>query len=1081
MIDRLLTLSVRHKHLVFLFTAAACAWGVWSILRMPVDAMPDLGDTQVIIYSKWDRSPDIIEDQVTRPIVTTLRGAPRVRTVRGISDFGYSYVYMIFEDGTDPYWARSRTLEYLSSVIAQLPEGVKTELGPDASGLGWVYQYVLLDDSGTHSLAELRSYQDWYLKPYLSSVAGVSEVATVGGFVTQYQVNVDPNRLQALKIPLSAVTAAVRSANKQTGARLMELGGAEYMIRGQGYLRSAKDLEEVVLENVNGVPVRIADVASVTMGPELRRGSAEYDGHGEAVSGIIIMREGANALDVIGRVKDRIASLQHEMPTGVRVVPVYDRSTLIHSAISNSRATLFGVILTVSIIILVFLWHFPSSVIPLITIPVTVLLTFIPLSLCGVSINILTLAGIALACGEFVDAAIIVVEQSYKKLEAAEGKHLDRRAVVFEAIREVTGPTFFTLLVIAVSFFPLLVLDGETGKLFRPLVLAKSFGLLCAALLALTLDPALRILLVRSGNDSSGSRLHHAMNWLLGGPIRREDRHPITGPLIRMYEPIVRWVTGHRFIVIGSACLLLALTIPAAMHLKSELMPTVEEGSLLYMPSTAPGISLTESRHLLELTDRILKTFPEVDHVLGKSGRADTATDPAPLSMLETVIILNPRSEWPRTSTWYSDWAPEWLASLCRHITPDHISDEELVAQMNAALKIPGLSNSWTMPIRGRIEMLSTGIRSPIGLKVQGPDLQKIQQLGTDISTAIAAMPETRSVYAERTADGYFLDIEWNRVALAQYGLSIETAQDALSSAVGGENVTTLLKGREKYPINVRYLRDFRSNLDVIREVLIPVSGDVQVPLYKLADVRLTNGPSMIRDEDGIPTGYVIIDTVGSNTADYVRAAQKQLAGVALPPGYMVSWSGQYEAIEHAKKKLELAVPVTIVVILILLYLNTRSLIKTLIITLAVPFSTIGAIWFLYLLNYNMSIAVWVGIVALLGIDAETGVFMLLYLELAYKKALRARAAMSAVELTNAIVEGAARRLRPKLMTFAVITIGLAPIMWSNGTGSAIMKRIAAPMLGGVITSFLLELLVYPAIYSLWRMRSVTPEPQSDC
>lgn len=1073
MIDRLIAFSARNKAFIFLLVAAACAWGAWSMLHMPADAMPDLGDTQVIVFSRWDRSPDIVEDQVTNPIVTALTGAPRVRSVRGVSDFGYSYVYVIFDEGTDLYWARSRTLEYLSAVTSRLPEGVRTEIGPDASGLGWILQYVLVDDSGTHSLAELRSYQDWYLKSYLKKVPGVAEIATVGGFVQQYQVNVDPDRLRSYNIPISKVAEAVRATNQETGARLLEYGGAEYMIRGQGYVRSTADLEETVLASQNGTPIRIKDVGHAVLGPDIRRGTSDLDGRGEAVSGIVIMRQGSNALDVIARVKARLHEIAPGMPSGVRVVPIYDRSDLIHRAISNSRRTLIEVVITVVVVILIFLWHFPSAVIPMVTIPVAVLVTFIPLYFLGVSINILSLAGIALACGELVDAAIVVVEQTYKKLEQHQrmGEAFSYEAVILEAVREVAAPTFFALLVIAVAFLPVLVLEGQEGKLFRPLVYAKSFALFGAAILALTLDPALRLLLVRKSSRGDEPGLFPRLrNWLLGGPLRREDEHPVMGPLMRLYDPVLRWTLRWKWQVIGGAAVLVLLTIPVALSLGSELMPRVEEGSLLYMPSTMPGISIAEAQKLLGVTDRILKSFPEVDRVLGKAGRADSATDPAPLSMLETIVVLKPQSQWRRRDVWYSSWAPEWMRPMLRPITSDHISEEQLVAEMNDALSIPGVSNSWTMPIRGRIEMLTTGIRTPVGLKIQGNDLNQIQQIGHQVESILGSVPGTRSVFAERTGEGYFLDVSWDRAALAQNGLSMEDAQNALATAVGGENVSTVIDGRARYPIDVRYMRDFRSDLDALSKVLVPISGEKQIPLGELATIRTHTGPAMIRDEDGVLTGYVFVDTGSMATGDYVGNARKMLdAQLKVPAGYVVSWSGQYESAQRVRARLMVVVPVTIAVILLLLYASTRSAVKTMIVILAVPFSAVGAIWLVYLLGYNMNVAVWVGLIALLGVDAETGVFMLLYLDLAYERARRTHGRLTRDELVEAVVEGAAKRLRPKFMTFATMSIGLAPILWSTGTGSAILKRIAAPMVGGIVTSFVLELLVYPAIYAIWR------------
>jgi Cu(I)/Ag(I) efflux system membrane protein CusA/SilA len=1084
MINRIIIASVRNKFLVFAFVAAACIWGTWSMMHLPLDATPDLSETQVIILSRWDRSPDIIEDQVTYPIISAMTGAPRVRTVRGISDFGFSYVYVIFDEGTDIYWARSRTLEYLSSVTARLPQGVKTEIGPDATGLGWVFQYVLKDESGKHSLAELRSYQDWYLKYYLKAVPGVAEVASLGGFTQQYQINVDPNRLRAYGIPISRVADAVRGGNSETGARLLEFGGAEYMIRGRGYVKSLSDIEQIVLANQDGTAVRIKDVGEVVLGPDLRRGAADLDGTGEVVSGIVIMRQGSNALDVIDKVKARLKEIEPGMPQGVRVVPVYDRSELIRRSISNARSTLIEVILTVVLIILIFLWHFPSAVIPVVTIPVAVLVSFIPLQYTGVSINIMSLAGIAIACGELVDAAIVVVEQTHKKLEIYErsGQPFRYEEVILEAVREVAGPTFFALLVIAVAFLPVLVLEGQEGKLFRPLAYTKNFAMLVAAVLALTLDPALRLLLVRrpATLGLERSRWQGFLGFLLGGKIRPEEKHPITGPLMRFYDPVVRWTLRWKTQVIAGALVLVALTIPVFWMLGSEFMPPLEEGSLLYMPTSMPGISIAEAQKVLQATDGILKSFPEVDHVLGKTGRADTATDPAPLSMLETVIVLKPHSEWRRERVWYSSWAPNWMLPVLRHITADHISEQELIAEMNAALKIPGLSNYWTAPIRGRIEMLTTGIRTPVGLKIQGSDVDRIQEVGRQVENALASVPGTRSVFAERTGDGFFLDVTWDRTALARYGLSVEDAQNTLATAVGGENVSTAIEGRERYPINVRYKRDFRSDLAALGKVLVPVGGDKQIPLSELATLRMLNGPAMIRNEDGLLTGYVFVDVVGRSPGDYVAQAQRELrTKLQLPAGYTVLWSGQYESAERVRQRLLLVVPVTIAIILFLLYCNTRSMVKTAIIILAVPFSAVGALWMVYLLGYNMSIAVWVGIIALLGIDAETGVFMLLYLDLAYEKAKREHLRFTRAYLYEAIVEGAAKRLRPKFMTFATMSVGLIPILWSTGTGSEIMKRIAAPMVGGIVTSFILELLVYPAIYAFWRERSLDPEAEN--
>jgi Cu(I)/Ag(I) efflux system membrane protein CusA/SilA len=1081
MINHIIAFSVRNKFLVFALIAAACLWGAWSMMHLPLDATPDLGETQVIVLSRWDRSPDIIEDQVTYPIISALTGAPRVKTVRGISDFGYSYVYVIFDEGTDIYWARSRTLEYLSGVMSGLPPDVKTEIGPDATSLGWIFQYVLTDPTGEHSLGELRSYQDWYMKYYLKAVPGVAEVASIGGFTEQYQVNVDPNRLKAYGIPISRVAQAVRESNRETGARLLEFGGAEYMIRGRGYLHSTADLEETVLAAVDGTPIRIKDVGKVLVGPDIRRGATDLNGTGEAVSGIVIMRDGGNALDVIGRVKARLKEIEPGLPHGVRIVSVYDRSQLIRRAIQGSSLTLIEVIFTVVVVILIFLWHLPSALVPVVTIPVTVLLTFIALHYAGVSINVMSLAGLAIACGELVDAAIVVVEQTHKKLEVYErsGLRFSHSDVVLEAVKEVAKPTFFALLVIAVAFLPVLALEGQEGKLFRPLAYTKNFAMLIAAVLAITLTPALSLLLAkrRPRPTLNGNGLSQFFNALMSGRIRPQEEHPITGPLMRLYDPVVRWTLRKKKLVIACAVLLVLLTIPIFLRLGSEFMPGLGEESLLYMPSTMPGISIAESQKLLRITDQIIKSFPEVDHVLGKTGRADTATDPAPLSMLETVIVLKPQSEWRKAQVWYSSWAPHWLLPALERITPDHLSEQQLVAAMNQAIKIPGLSNSWTMPIRGRIDMLTTGMRTPAGLKIQGSDVNELQKIGRQAEELLNTIPGTRNVFAERAGDGYYLDVSWDRQALARYGLSIEDGQNALSIAVGGENVSTVIDGRERHPINVRYLRDFRSDLDSLGKVLVSATGDKQIPLSELATIRRLSGPAMIRNEDGLLTAYVYIDVAGRPVGDYIGQAQRELRSrMRLPAGYSITWSGQYESEQRVRRRLMLIVPVTAAIVLFLLYCNTRSLAKTMIVILAVPFSAVGAIWIVYALGYNMSVAVWLGIIALLGIDAETGVFMLLYLDLAYEAARRAHSHLTRQLLYEAIVEGAAKRLRPKFMTFATMSVGLIPLLCSTGPSSEIMKRIAAPMVGGICTSFILELLVYPAIYALWRERTLQPE-----
>ena len=1075
MINRLIELSARNKFVVFLLTAVAVVAGVWAMHHMPLDAIPDLSETQVIVYSRWDRSPDIIEDQVTYPIVTAMRAAPKVRTVRGFSDFGYSYVYIIFEEGTDIYWARSRTLEYLSGALSRLPKGVETQLGPDATGLGWVFQYALVDETGKHSLAELRSLQDWYLRYHLQSVEGVAEVAPLGGFVRQYQVNVDPNKLQAYNIPIGKVVEAVRTGNSDAGGRLVEFSGAEYMVRGRGYAKTIDDIGGIVLlTSGNGVPVRVKDVGEVTLGPDLRRGVADLDGKGETASGIVVMRQGQNALQVIERVKAKLAEIEPGLPPGVRIVTAYDRSELILRSIENLKSTLVEELIVVSLVVLIFLWHIPSAIIPVVTIPIAIVISFIPMQAMGVTSNIMSLGGIAIAIGAMVDAAIVVVEQTHKKLEEWErtGRKEDYHDVVIGAVKEVGGPSFFALLVIAVSFLPVLTLEAQEGRLFKPLAYTKTLAMIVAAVLAITLDPAMRLLFTHMQNFSFKPRwLARGVNAVLVGKIHSEETHPLSRILIRIYEPICAWSLRWKWLVIGAAVAAVVITVPVYQRLGSEFMPPLDEGTLLYMPSTLPGISIAEAQRVLQVTDRIIAGFPEVERVLGKAGRAETSTDPAPLSMIETVITLKPQSQWRKVDTWYSSWAPDWAKSVFRRVTPDHISTEELTRLLDEALRVPGASNAWTMPVKGRIDMMTTGIRTPVGVKVHGADLQQIQQIGMELEQLLPQVPGTRSVFAERATGGYFLDFRWKREELARYGLSIDDAQMAVTNAIGGENVTTTVEGRERYPVNVRYMRDFRSDTTALGRVLISTQeGRTQIPIAQLADIRRVPGPSMYRDEDGLLTGYVFVDVSGRDIGGYVEEAQRLVkAHLKFPAGASIAWSGQYEAMERVKARLIVVVPLTLLLVVLLLYVNTKSVAKTLIILLAIPFSAVGAIWLVHLLNYNMSVGVWVGLIALLGVDAETGVFMLLYLDLAYEQARRENRLRSLGELQEAIRQGAVRRIRPKFMTVATMFLGLLPIMWSVGTGADVMKRIAAPMIGGIFTSFILELVVYPAIYEVWK------------
>ncbi len=1078
MIDRIIEFSAGHKFFVLALLGVFCALGWWSMHNTPLDAIPDLSDTQVIVYTKWDQGPDIIEDQVTYPIVTALLGAPKVHAVRGLSDYGTSYVYVIFEDGTDIYWARSRTLEYLSGVLSRLPPGVKTELGPDATGLGWVFQYALVDRSGKHNLAELRSLQDWFLRYRIQSVPGVAEVAPVGGFVRQYQINVDPNRLRAYNLTVQQVTESIRAGNRDVGGRLLEMAGVEYMIRGRGYAKSIEDLASIVLAvSANGVPIRVRDVASVTLGPDIRRGVADLDGEGDTAAGIVVMRQGENALKVIENVKARLEEIKPGLPAGVEIVTTYDRSELILRAIDNVRQTLIEELIVVALIILIFLWHLPSALVPMITLPVAFLISFIPIKTMGITSNIMSLGGIAIAIGELVDAAIVVVEQTHKKLEEWErnGRVGDYRKVVVEAVKEVGGPSFYSLLVIAVSFLPILALEAQEGRLFKPLAYTKNLAMIVAAFLAITLDPALRILFTHVGVFGFRPRwLARAATAVLIGKIHSEERHPISKILVRAYEPVCRFSLRYKYAVILGAVAVVGATYPAYRKLGSEFMPPLDEGSLLYMPTTIPGLSIGEAERLLQVQDRILRQFPEVERVFGKAGRAETSTDPAPLSMFETVILLKPKEQWRPKQTWYDGWAPRWLRPALGHITPAHISQSELIEELDSALRLPGVSNAWTMPIKARIDMLATGIRTPVGIKISGADPKVIERAGLEMERALRDVPGTRSVFSERAAGGYFLDVVWKRAELARFGLSIDDAQASVSSAIGGENLTTTVEGRERYPVNVRYARDFRQTRAALSNVLVPANGGLtHVPLRQLADIRFESGPAMYRNENGLLTGYVFVDVAGRDIGSYIDDARRKVRDtVKLPAGYSALWSGQFEAMERAAGKLKLVVPITLALIVFLLYMNTKSGIKTMIVLLAVPFSAVGAIWLIYALGYNMSIGVWVGLIALLGVDAETGVFMLLYLDLAYADAKKNGRLGSLAELQVAIITGAVKRIRPKFMAVSTTFIGLVPILWSNGTGADVMKRIAAPVIGGVFTSFILELVVYPAIYEVWRWHS---------
>ena len=1058
-IEQVIEFSAHNKFLVLTVVAAAMIGAVWSLKNIPLDAIPDLSDTQVIIYSRWDRSPDIIEDQVTYPIVTSLLGAPNVKAIRGFSDFGFSYVYVIFKDGTDIYWARSRTLEYLSKIIPRLPEGVKTELGPDATGVGWVFQYALVDTTGRHNLQELRSFQDWNLRYHLQSVPGVAEVASIGGFVKQYQVTIDPNRLLAYNIPLTTVVEAIRQGNQETGGRLIEFSGAEYMVRGRGYAKSIEDLEQMVVGiDKSGTPITVKQIGAVSLGPEIRRGLSELDGQGDVVGGTVIMRYGENALNVINRVKAKLKEVTPSLPSGVKVEVTYDRSDLILRAIETLKHQLTEEMIIVSLVILLFLWHFPSAVIPIVTIPIAVLLSFIPLYGMKLTSNIMSLSGIAISIGILVDGAIVEVENAYKRLEQwiEGGRKGDYHAVRLKALKEVGPSVFFSLLVIAVAFMPIFTLVDQEGRLFKPLAWAKNLAMAIAAILAVTLDPAMRMLFTRMSPIRFQWRFIPAKvsDWISRlassvavGTYYPEEKHPVSRILFKIYEPVCRFTLRHRKAVILTSLALVLTTFPIYLRLGSEFMPPLREGTLLYMPTTLPGISVTQAQRLLQTQDQILKSFPEVERVFGKAGRIESSTDPAPFSMMETVVVLKPEDEWRKG-----------------------ISYERLIEEMDQALKIPGTTNAWTMPIKNRIDMLTTGVRTPIGIKIFGADLKKVEEIGTHLEMILKDLPGTRSIYAERTSGGYFLDFDLKRDRLARYGLSIAQAQTIIMSAIGGEVITTTVEGRERYSVNLRYARELRDDMDKLERVLVPTPSGQQIPLAQLADIQLVSGPAMIRNENGLLAGYVYVDMTGRDIGGYVNEAKRRVAEkLTLPAGYSLSWSGQYENMLRVKERLKVVLPLTLFIICFLLYMNTKSLVKTGIVLLAVPFSLIGAVWLLWLLGYNVSIAVWVGMIALMGLDAETGVFMLLFLDLAYQEAISKGRMQTEKDLEEAIVHGAVKRVRPKMMTVMAAFMGLIPIMWASGAGSDMMKRIAAPMIGGLSTSFILELLVYPAIYAVWK------------
>ncbi len=1027
MLDRLIEWSLRNQLVVIVGLGLAVLGGVWSIRNTTVDAIPDLSDVQVIVFTEFSgQAPQVVEDQVTYPITSTMLAVPYAKVVRGYSFFGFSFVYVIFEDGTDLYWARSRVLEYLSGLSKQLPPGVAPQLGPDATGVGWAFMYVL--NSPQRSLADLRSYQDWYLRYGLTSVDGVAEVASIGGFVRQYQVEVDPVRLRAYSIPIDQIKRAIQRSNIDVGGRVVELAEKEFMVRGLGYVQDVQDLENIVLmTGPGGVPVLLKDVARISIGPEIRRGLAEWNGEGETVGGIVVVRSGADTRTVIESVKERLEELEAGLPDDVEISVAYDRTALIDRAVETLTHTLIEESVVVALVCLVFLFHFRSALVAIISIPVSILLAFIVMKGQGLGANIMSLGGIAISIGVLVDAAIIMVENAHKHYEEWQGKrsHLE---IITRAAQEV-GPTlFFTLLVITVSFMPVFTLEAQEGRLFKPLAFTKTYSMAMASILAVTAVPVL-------------------MYWFVRGRIYSEHRHPVSRLLRFLYSPVLNWALRWRWAVIVLMVLVLALTVIPLQRIGSEFMPPLWEGDLLYMPTTFPGISITKAKELLQQTDKIIRSFPEVESVFGKVGRAETATDPAPLSMIETTIVLKDPSEWR-----------------------PGITKDDLVAELDRAIQIPGLTNAWTMPIKTRIDMLSTGIKTPVGIKVAGPDLATLEQIAEQVEAVVKPLPGTLSVYAERVMGGSYLDFQIDREAAARYGIKVGDIQDVIQSAVGGMNVSWTVEGLERYPINVRYPRELRNDPATLKEVLVAAPSGAQVPLGQLAALEIRTGPPGIKTEGARPNAWVYVDLSGIDVGSWVERARREVAeNIDLPPGYSIFWSGQYEYMQRAAARLKLIVPLTLSLIFLILYLHTKSLVKTAIVLAAVPFALVGSIWLMDWLGYNWSVAVWVGVIALAGLAAETGVVMLLYLDIAYENWQTKGKMKTFSDLREAVDHGAVQRIRPKTMAVVTTFIALVPILWSTGTGADVMRRIAAPMVGGLFTSFVGELIVFPAIYFVWR------------
>jgi len=1030
MIANVIAWSLRNRFLVLLATAAIIGAGVWAIGTTPVDALPDLSDVQVVIQTEFsEQAPQIVEDQVTYPVASEMLKVPGARVVRGFSFFGLSLVYVLFEDGTDLYWARSRVLEYMNGLRQRLPQGVEPTLGPDATGVGWVFEYVLESDS--LNLAQLRTLQDWYLRYQLTAIPGVSEVASLGGYVKQYQVELDPERLRAFGIPVMRVVEAIGAHNADVGARVIEMGGREYMIRGLGYLRGIEDIGSVAVgATMTGTPIRVSDVATVEVGPAPRRGAADLNGRGEVVAGIVIMRFGSDALKTIEAIKARIVEIQRSLPAGVRLRPVYDRSDLIHRAINNLNRTLVEESLIVAAISILFLLHVRSALVAIVTLPLGILMSFIVMRWLGVTANIMSLGGIAIAIGAMVDAAIVMIENMHAHLErdahASTGR--SRWEVVRESAVQVGPPLFFSLLIITVSFVPVFSLEQQEGRLFKPLAFTKTFAMAGAALLSITLVPVL-------------------MGYLIRGRIRPQEANPVNRWLMRAYRPVIAWVLGNPRRVVLAGAVVLAATLFPWSRLGSEFMPPLDEGSLLFMPTTVPGVSIAQAREIMRYQDSVLASFPEVASVFGKVGRANTATDPAPLDMYETTVVLKPHDQWrPGMTT------------------------ERLVSEMDRAVRLPGVTNAWTMPIKNRIDMLATGVRTPVGVKIYGPNLDTLQRLGEQVERILQDVPGTRNVFAERNVSGYYVDVRIDRAQAARFGLNAGDLHDVIMATVGGMTAAITVEGRERYEVNVRYPRELRDDLDKLRRVVVPTMAGPQIPLGQIAAVNVVQGPMAVKTDDAFPVTTVYVDIEGRDLGGYVRDAQRVVAAeLTLPIGYSLTWSGQFEFMERVRQKLKLVVPVTLGIIFVLLYLNFRNVPETLIVMLALPFALVGGVWSIWALGYNTSVAVWVGFIALAGVAAETGVVMLIYLDESHHRRREAGALRSVRDVAEAVQEGAVQRLRPVMMTVTAIIAGLAPILWSAGTGADVMKRIAAPMVGGMVTATGLTLVVIPAIYFLWR------------